>query len=191
MADELRHPFSVSMSASLQALMEPVWLLLNAVARRDAQLPRTIISLPWKDNTHWNRFSCQSGACTNQDKLDLGPQHDPSCSSDHSIWTWVVVECQCLQKVQKKNQKWWHHHSQQDKSEIGSNMHPIWGHLPQSVERLVTTSYDSEYLFSYSNFKVLKVQNCRYFEETMANPGLAQLIMGMMDTHGETAQQVK
>ena len=25
----------------------------------------------------------------------------------------------------------------------------------------------------------------------MANPGLQQLIMGMMDTHGETAQQVK
>ena len=125
-------------------LMEPVWLLLNAVARRDAQLPHTIISFQCKDNTHWNRSSCYSGTCTtnqdkldlgpqqfdvllvcsvrgehwpyffdhpsyayvspcegpcvlligacttNQDKLDLGPQHRPSCSSDHSIGTQAV-----------------------------------------------------------------------------------------------------
>ena len=65
MGDELRHPFLCQCQHLYTALMEPVWLLLNAVARRDVQLPRIIlVFLPRADNTHWNRFSCRSTCST-------------------------------------------------------------------------------------------------------------------------------
>ena len=65
MGDELRHPFLCQCQHLYTALMEPVWLLLNAVARRYVQLPRIIpVFLPRADNTHWYRFSCRSTCST-------------------------------------------------------------------------------------------------------------------------------
>ena len=83
MGDELRHPFLCQCQHLYTALMEPVWLLLNAVARRDVQLPRIItVFLPRADNTHCNRFSCRS---TCRSRFRTSWTLDQNIASDHSV----------------------------------------------------------------------------------------------------------
>ena len=87
-------------------LMEPVRLLLNAVARRDAQLPRTISECPSLRRITHTLESMQLWRLHYQDKLDF-----ETTARATAVWTIVFLTHVCrlyYWREQKIIQQWQH-----------------------------------------------------------------------------------